>query len=140
MKFVSLVLTVAFLFTACNTSIDKQETKQYEKAKQSMADAEKSYPLTFLKIEGTSKRNFIGQTVVKADVTNLATVVKYTNIRIKAVYYNRDALVTNHEDVIDKVINPGEVYHFKSKYFTPKGTDKVLFSIMSADVAEAEKP
>ena len=69
-------------------------------------------------------------------IENKASVASYKKLRVKLLYYKQGALVTNHEDVFDDVIRPNNRHEFKAKYFTPKGTDSVAVSIMSAEVVE----
>jgi hypothetical protein len=106
----------------------------YEKSKENIIEKEQDDPLKFLSIEGHDKRNFFGQTVVKATITNSATMCTYNKVRIKMLYYNKEGVqVTNHEEVLDKAVSPKSNVNFKAKYFTPKGTDSVALSIMSAE-------
>ncbi len=82
----------------------------------------------------TDKRNLIGKTVVTGVIANNATVCSYKKVRIKMLFYNREGkLVENHEEVVDEVIKANNKASFKSRYFTPKGTDSVALSVMSAE-------
>ena len=74
----------------------------------------------------------IGQTVVKATIANKASVSAYKDIRIKMLFFKEGVEVENHEDVVDKVVTANNQVQYTSKYFTPKGTDSVALSIMSA--------
>jgi len=134
-------IKIAILFTVlCNctnkdkeTQIDKQT---YQQQKESLLDREKKFPKSFLNITGKYNRNFWGQSVYRGTIHNTATVCIYKNVRVKLLFFKTDGtLVTNHEELFDETIKPGAEIEFKSKYKTPRGTDSVVASIMSA-VAE----
>ena len=113
--------------------IDKQT---YQQQKESLLDKERRSPNQFLTITGTDKRNFWGQTVYRGIIHNTATVCSYKNVRVKLLYFKTEGtLVTNHEELFDETIKPGNEIEFKAKYKTPRGTDSVAASIISA-VAE----
>lgn len=112
---------------------NKLDKKTYKEQKESLLEKEKKSPKEFLTITGTDKRNFWGQTVYRGVIHNDATVCSYKNIRVKLLYYKTDGtLVTNHEEQFDETVNPGNEIEFKAKYKTPRGTDSVVASIMSA--------
>ncbi|WP_153799162.1 FxLYD domain-containing protein [Foetidibacter luteolus] len=132
-QFIALIVTVLML-VSCGESSDKGfDENNYQTAKESLADKERKSPVTFLEVGGNDKRNWLGQTVVKGTIHNKATIVSYRDIRVKMLFYNKDGkLVTNHEDVYTETIAPGGSMKFKARYGTPRGTDSVALSIMSA--------
>jgi hypothetical protein len=137
MKKTCLILVAAMLFFACkNTEEDnkaKLDEQAYEQQKESLLEKEKKSPTLFLKISGEDDRNFWGKSVYRGKIENKATQCSYKNVRVKTKYFKSDGtLVTNHEDVFEETIKPGETLEFKTKYKTPKGTDSVVASIMSA--------
>lgn len=136
MKWLIICLTTISLITgSCRNA-----NKTYEKAKENILEDEQKAPLRFLTIEGSNKRNLFGQTVVRATITNTATICSYDKVRIKMLYYNSEGVqVTNHEEVLEKPVEPNEQVKFKAKYFTPKGTDSVALSIMSAEPVKNDK-
>lgn len=134
MRYLSLVyLALCISFVSCQDTPVLAD-KKYVESKALLAERERGEPLAFLKVSGKMKRNIIGQTVINAAVTNNASVTKYHQVRVKVLYFNKEkVLIENHEDVLDKVIIPGVVHKFKTKYFTPKGTDSIDMQIMSAE-------
>lgn len=135
-----MYILFALLAVACNNNDNSYSNgvdSNYQTAKETLVEKEKKEPKRFLKIENEKdKKNFWGQTVVKAYLVNTASVVSYKNIRIKSFYYKNGQLVENHEDVIDATIAPGNKEKIKLKYGTPKGTDSVALSIMQAEFVE----
>lgn len=130
-----LLLLVIFCLVGCtdkDENSSKTEKTEYELKKESLLEKEKKSPTDFLVITGDDKRNFWGKSVFKGVIKNKATQAAYTNIRIKTLYYKNGELVENHEDVFDDILNPGDELDIKTKYKTPKGTDSVAASIMSA--------
>ena len=139
MKRIFFILLALFIcFAACkdkdakNESVDKET---YQQQKESLLDKEKKAPKRFLELTGEDNRNFWGKTVYRGKIKNSATQCSYKNVRVKLLYYKTDGTyVTNHEDVYEDVIKPGDTFEFKSKYKTPSGTDSVVASIMSAEI------
>jgi hypothetical protein len=135
MKFrIITALFTIIAFVACSdkdekTSLNKTE---YEQQKESLLDKEKKNAKKFLQLTGDDKRNIWGKTVYKGVIKNIATVCSYKNIRVKLLYYKEGSLVTNHEELFEETLAPGNEFEFKAKYKTPKGTDSVFASIMSA--------
>ena len=122
-----------------NDVVKKLDKKEYKDHKASLLDNEKKAPKEFLTINGTDHRNFWGKTVYEGVIHNAATVCSYKSVRVKLLYYKKDgSLVTNHEELFDETVKPGNDIEFKAKYKTPRGTDSVAASIISA-VAVGEK-
>lgn len=129
MKWIAGIMML-FAF-GCNTVSDAD----YKSSQETLSAAERKSPLKFLSVSHTDKRNLFGQTVAKGVVSNSATMTTYQNIRLKLLYYNEAGqLVTNHEEVVDEPVKPGQEVKFKARYGTPKGTDSVAVSIMRAEV------
>src|ERR1044072_2626164 len=129
MKFLLVICCISFLFS-CKGKFDK---KTYEENKISLAQRESEHPEQFLKISSDDKRNLFGATIIKGKIVNTASVAAYKNTRIKMLCYKNGIRAEEHEDIIPKIIKPGTVQNFKTKYHLPKGTDSLAFSVMSAD-------
>ncbi len=138
MKYFFSILLV-LLNAACGGAEDKKATQNYEQAKESLKDKETKNPLKFLSVSGDNKKNLIGQTVIRGNITNSATVITYKDIRIKMVCYKDGQMEEEHEDVIDDMVKPVTTKAFKTKYRLPKGTDSIALSVMSATVAAENK-
>lgn len=142
MKYIFVIFFVFSSFISCTNQEDKKakdfDKQTYEQQKESLLDKEKKSPKQFLKITGEDNRNFWGQSVYRGKIENNATQCTYKNIRVKTLYYKKEdgTLITNHEDVFEDEIKPGSTFQFKTKYKTPKGTDSVVASIISAEVAK----
>lgn len=122
------------VFFACSDKDEKISLNktEYEQQKESLLDKEKKNPKKFLQLTSDDKRNIWGKTVYKGIIKNTASVCSYKNIRVKLLYYKAGSLVTNHEELFEEILAPGNEFEFKAKYKTPKGTDSVFASIMSA--------
>ena len=131
----TIIIMTCLLSCGGNASSEK-DIKNYEATKEKLAKREKKFPVEFLSISSTSKRNLIGQTVVNGVIKNAATVTAYKKVRVKLLYYSSGSLVENHEEVYDEIILPNNQHSYRAKYFTPKTTDSVSVSIMSAEVVD----
>lgn len=130
-------LFIIAFFAECKNGDKKFDSTSYEKEKESLEQKERKNPLRFLKVQGESKKNIIGQTVVRVNLTNTASVVTYKNVRIKMLFYDREGNVfENHEELLEKQIHPGERQKIKSKYFSQRRTDSIAFTVMSATDVE----
>lgn len=137
MKRIFILLVVSITMFSCNNGASNADSEEdsYEKTKESLRKKEENNPQNFLIISGNDKHNLVGQTVVKAAISNKASVASYKDVDIQLDFYSKtgNLLETNKETVYE-IINPGESKSFKTKYFAPKGTDSVALKILSAKV------
>lgn len=135
MKNLVIIIASFFCFTACESKNDYEinNNKNYEKSKISLQETEQKSPSSFIIAKGDQKKNFIGQTVIKGTITNNAKMVTFKDIDVKISFYSKTGtlLEEDHETVYEMVL-PGTTKKFKTKYYTPKGTDSVGFKIVTA--------
>jgi hypothetical protein len=139
LMFFSAALAGSILLVACSGKGDKASTAldPYENKKQSLQEMEAESPLRFLKATGRDKKNLLRQTVVIGQISNSAKLVAYKDVELLLSFYSKTGvkLEEDHETVYEK-IEPGSQQSFKTKYFTPKGTDSVSVEVIAAKVAE----
>ena len=140
MKALIFSLLVTVTFVSCSESDSKKAEKDknsYEAAKESLQDKETKNPQNFLTVSGHDRHNLLGQTVVKGNITNKATVATYKDVDIKLDFYSKTrTLLETDKETVYEVIAPGQSKSFKTKYFAPKGTDSVALTVLGAKVAE----
>ena len=130
-----LFSAISFIAASCNNSHEYEikANDKYENIKGSLALTEQKNPARFLSVEGSNKKNLLGQTVIKGKVNNNAKIVSYKDIDIKLSFYSKTAtLLEEDHEVVYETIHPGGSASFKSKYFAPKGTDSVAMHVVSA--------
>ena len=130
---IAYILCIAF--TACTSSEQKEKQSQdkYESSKLSLEELEKQSPVQFLSVTGTDKKNILGQTVVKGKVTNKAKMVTFKDVDVKLFFYSKTGtLLQEDQEMVYESIAPGTSVNFKSKYFSPKGTDSIAMKVVSA--------
>ncbi len=135
MKSAFLLLLVLISIYACNNNgvVNEKSEKNYEKAKESLAAVEQKNPSKFLVVEGDKKKNLIGQTVVKGKITNTAKMVSFKDIHIKLQFYSKTSTLLEEDvETVYDVVNPGQTISFKTKYYTPKGTDSLALIVIDA--------
>jgi len=134
-KYPVYILAVFVSLSACSSNEEEQKAsqKKYEEVTLSVEEMEKKSPLSFLKVTGADKKNMLGQTVIKGNISNKAKMVTFKDIDVKLSFYSKTGtlLMEDHEVIYDEVA-PGNNISFKSKYFSPKGTDSVAMKILSA--------
>lgn len=135
MKNLFFIVMSLSLFSACEhkADYDVNSSKNYEESKMSLEQIEQKSPSKFLVAEGERKSNILGQSVVKGQIKNRAKIVSYKDIDVKISFYSKTGtLLEEDHETIYETVAPGTTKKFKSKYFTPKGTDSVAFSIAGA--------
>lgn len=122
------------LIVSCNDQKNGAKSKDtYKSSKLTIEQIEQQNPLRFLEIVGKDKHNLIGQTVVKGEITNKATVVTYKDISVSIKFISKTGVVLEEdEEVIYEEVKPGSNINFKSKFFAPKGTEDVKMKIIKA--------
>ena len=131
-KNIAAGICILALFS-CSGKSDKAAADDYEKGKISMEEVEQKNPKRFLTVTGKSKKNVLGQTVIKGSVKSSAKIVSYKDVEIKLSFFSKTgALLEEDRETVYETIAPGAEADFKSKYFAPKGTDSVGFQVISA--------
>ena len=125
------------LLMACNTGNAVKEKESYNATKNTLLRKEEKDPPAFITVTGDSKKNIVGQTVVKGTLVNRASVATYKDVQIRLDFYSKTkALLETDNETIFEIINPGESQDFKTKYFAPKGTDSVGLKVLGAKVID----
>jgi hypothetical protein len=133
MKRILFAFATLTFFTACNNTSSSKSEANYENSKENMEKREKENPTKFIAATAKDKKNLIGQTVVKGSLTNNAKFVTYKDIEIKLSFYTKTKTVVEEDiETIYENIAPGATSNFKSKFFTPKGTDSVGIEVLGA--------
>ena len=135
-KIIPALIVVSFVFAACGGDDKAADTKskdKYEQTKETLEQTEKKNPKRFLSVEGSDRKNLIGQRVIKGTISNKASVASYKDIDIELSFYSETgALLEKDHEVIYETIAAGGSTNFKTKYFAPKGTDSVAMKIAGA--------
>jgi hypothetical protein len=135
-KIIPVLIMLSFVFAACGgdeKSAEKKDKDKYEQTKETLEQTEKKTPKRFLTVEGSDRKNLIGQRVIKGTISNKATVASYKDVDIELSFYSETgALLEKDHEVIYETIAPGGSTSFKTKYFAPKGTDSVAMKIVGA--------
>ncbi|MBK8712567.1 MAG: hypothetical protein IPL97_11955 [Niastella sp.] len=132
--FLSVFVCCTLLILACQgTAEKKMPVDKYEAGKKSLAEIEQENPAQFLQAKANDRKNLLRQTVVKGEVTNTARIVTYKDVDVKLYFYSKTGVLLeeDHEMIYDKIA-PGASKSFKTKLFTPKGTDSVRVEVVSA--------
>ena len=131
--FPAFVAIIALVSCADKNNYSVKSDRVYEKNKTSLEDAEKKTPESFLRAAGDQKKNLIGQTVVKGKIFNSAKIITYKDVNVKLSFYSKTGAVLEEDvETVYETVEPGGTVSFKSKYFTPKGTDSVGMKVITA--------
>ena len=131
----AVVSLITLLFLSCNSENSVKENDSYNETKESLLKKEEKSPSRFIVVKGNSKKNIVGQTVVKGTLHNTASVATFKDVDIKLTFYSKTkALLETDRETIYQILNPGESQDFKTKYFAPKGADSVALEVIGAKV------
>lgn len=131
--FPAFVAFLALVSCADKNNYSVKSDQVYEKNKTSLEETEKKNPESFLRAVGDQKKNLIGQTVVKGKIFNSAKIITYKDVNVKLSFYSKtDAVLEEDVETVYETVEPGGTVSFKSKYFTPKGTDSVGMKVITA--------
>lgn len=133
-KLAFILLCSIFSF-ACNSDNAEKENNSYHETKTALLKKEEKDPAAFIVVKGNSKKNIVGQTVVRGTLVNKASVATFKDVDIKLNFFSKTkALLETDRETIYQILNPGESQEFKTKYFAPKGTDSVGLEVIGAKV------
>lgn len=135
MKNILFLFLLIFAISSCEHKNDYDVTtgKSYENSKLSLEKTEQENPTAFLAVTGERKKNILGQSIIKGKIINRAKIVTYKDIHVKLFFYSKTgALLEEDHEILYENIAPGGVKKFKSKYFTPQGTDSMVLKIITA--------
>ena len=135
MKNMLYFFTFLIALNACENKndYDIQTGKTYESSKENIEKTEQRNPTQFILVKADRKKNILGQSIIKGHISNMAKIVSYKDIDVKLFFYSKTgALLEEDHEILYETIAPGATKKFKSKYFTPKGTDSVSLKIISA--------
>ncbi|MEN9569715.1 MAG: hypothetical protein RL172_946 [Bacteroidota bacterium] len=132
-----IYLLIFITLAACNSKSEttQKEKDSYEKAKESLEERERKNAAAFIEVTSKDKHNLIGQTVIKGMVYNHAKVCVYKDIELELSFFSKTGvLLEKDNETVYEIIEPGKSASFKSKYFTPKGTDSIFIKVITAKV------
>lgn len=136
MKIILSIFSATLLLISCGGNSKEANAtaeKNYEKTKETLEQTEQKNPTKFLTVEGDKRKNLLGQTVVRVQIANKAKIVTYKDIEVKLTFYSKTgALLEEDHETIYENIAPGNSVKYKTKYFTPKGSDSVAFKVETA--------
>ena len=124
---------VFFFFCGDEKAADKKDKDKYEQTKETLEETEKKNPKRFLSVEGHDRKNLLRQTVIKGTISNNAKVASYKDVDVELSFYSKTgALLEKDHEVVYETIAPGTKADFKTKFYTPRGTDSVTLKIVGA--------
>ena len=118
MKNLLCLFSILFVFNACGdkNEYDVKTGKTYESNKQNLEKTEQQNPTQFLQVKGDRKKNILGQSIIKGQITNLAKIVSYKDIDVKLFFYSKTgALLEEDHEILYETVAPGGIKNFKSK-------------------------
>lgn len=134
---INIILFFSISLISCDSGYADSSTLTYEEAKLTIEQNEKLYPLNFLDVDGTYRKNFIGEWVLEGKINSKATLAKYKDVVLDIRYYSKtETLLGNDRKVIYDYLAPGSNIKFKIKTFGPKGAQTVGINVADAAIAD----
>lgn len=133
-KWSSILLPCLFCIVfSCNSKSHQPDEKKYEQAREILLKEEQKNPAAFLDVSFDDKKNLLGQTVVRGSISNKAKFAAYKDIMIGLSFFSKTGtLLETEKETIYLDLLPGETRSFKTKYFTPRGTDSLKIIVIGA--------
>lgn len=140
-KWILSFFVICIACSSCGSNDPEQNTasekESYKETKESLQRKEEKNPMLFLEVKNNNRKNFFGQTVIRGEITNTATLAKFKDVDLKLTFYSKTkALLETDKETIFEEFNAGETTKFKTKYFAPKGTDSVYIEVLGAKVVK----
>lgn len=138
MRTLQLLILISFSvcgLPSCGGKTDNAaaEKESYEQARARLEEKERKNPSQFLKVTAKDKRNLIGQTVIRGELSNGAKVCIYKDVELELSFFSKTGVLLQKDpETIYEIIAPGKTVSFKTKYFAPKGTDSVSIRVLNA--------
>ncbi len=129
------LLALVLVFSACRQPAGEAaaEAESYEQAQARLEAREKKNPEKFIRVTAKNKRNLIGQTVVRGEVSNQAKICVYKDIALELSFYSKTGvLLEKNPETVYEIVAPGKTVSFKTKYFAPKDSDSVAIRVTGA--------
>ena len=135
-KIIPALIILSFVFAACGGDDKSAKGKdEYQQTKEDLGETEKKNPKRFLTVEGSDKKNLIGQTVIRGKISNKATVASFKDVDVELSFFSKTgALLQRDHEVVYETVTPGNSINFKTKTRAPVGTDSVAMIIYAAKV------
>lgn len=111
--------------------------KTPEELKAELAVKEQSSPSIYLDVNGTYRKNLIGETVLEGTITNTATAAVFKDIEVKAGFVAQSGTVLEEKTfTVYVMLGPSQSAPFKIKVNAPKQTESVSINIFNATAVE----
>lgn len=118
---------VSIIITSCN------HKPSYNEVRMSLGEQEKSNPKMFLSVDGTYRKNFVGEWVIEGMISNSASVANYKDVVLKVDFYSKTKTFLGSErHTLFEYFNAGKSRSFKLKTYGYKGTSSVGLVVESA--------
>ncbi|RYG50339.1 MAG: hypothetical protein EOO01_10950 [Chitinophagaceae bacterium] len=124
---------ILLLMSCSGNSTETKDKDKYQKSQESMEEVEQKNPQRFLSAKIDTKKNLLGQTVVKGTITSTAKIVSFKDVSITLRFFSKTgALLEEDQDTVFETVSPGSSVKFKTKYFAPKDSDSVSVTVTGA--------
>jgi len=111
--------------------------KTPEELKAELAVKEQSSPTAYLSLNGTYRKNFIGETVLEGTIRNTATAAIFKDIEVKAGFLAPSGTVLEEKTfTVYVMLGPSQSTPFKVKVTAPKQTESVSMNVVNALAVE----
>ncbi len=104
-----------------------------EEIKVDLKTREQNSPTSYLKSDGTYRKNLFGEMVLEGTISNSATLASYKDAKLHITGYSKTkSKIGTWEETIYEVIRPGRSKGFKIKLMLPKSVKSVGWEVYSA--------
>ena len=128
---------VVLFFTIFLIGCGGQGSSSYKVTKMTLEKQEKNNPKSFLSVSGRTWENLSGETVIKGDIKNNATIAQFKDVILVVDFYTKtNTHLGSQRFVVYEFVKPGQSAHYKLKMIAPAGTENVNISVESAKAVD----
>ena len=115
----------------------EERPKTAEELRAELLAQEQNAPTEYLQVQGTYRRNLIGQLVLEGDVVSQATLARFKDPVLSVTWYSQTQTELGTQQYpIYEVVRPQGIKHFKLKTAAPSEVATVSIGIAGASPIE----
>ena len=112
-------------------------SENYQDTKMSLEEQERQNPTSCLSVDGTYRKNLIGEWVIEGEISNTATLATYKDVVLEINYYSKTKThLGTEKEAIYEYFPAGQAKKFKIKSFGYKGASAIGLNIINASTAD----
>lgn len=130
----TLSIIISMIFIGCDSTTQSSEpSKEYEETKESLESQEIRSPNSFLSVDGSYRKNLLGEWVIEGKIISSAKVATYKDVTIRINFYSKtNSYLGSDNQTVYEFIPPNDSKRFKIKSMGYQGAKQINWEIANA--------